>query len=83
MIKERGLVKRKLENMPKNLKASFSIEAAIIIPLFLFMTAYCIQTAIDMYQQTKTQVEAKKLEEMWVIDDFYRFEILKEVKNDK
>ena len=59
MIKERGLVKRKLENMPKNLKASFSIEAAIIIPLFLFMTAYCIQTAIDMYQQTTTQVEAK------------------------
>ena len=72
-----------IKKLEKNLKASFSIEAAIIIPLFLFMTAYCIQTAIDMYQQTTNEVEAQKLEEMWVVDDFYRFETLKEVKNDK
>lgn len=63
------------------LKGSFTLEGAIIIPIMLFMIAFGMKNAIDMYQQTIAEHEQDKLVEMWLVDDFYRLQIVNEVKD--
>lgn len=45
--------------MRKTLKASYTVEAAILIPVVLCVAAVIIQKGICMYQQTREEFHSK------------------------
>lgn len=61
------------------IKGSYTVEAAIIIPIFIFIMAVSIRAGIKLYQDIALQTEQKIVENMWVVDDFYRYQLGKEV----
>ena len=61
------------------IKGSYTVEAAIIIPIFIFIMAVAIRAGIKLYQDITLQTEQKIVENMWVVDDFYRYQLGKEV----
>lgn len=69
--------------MKKNrrFRASYTIEAALLIPLFLMMMGVAMETGIDLYEETASVREQEGLSEIWAVEDFYRFCALGEVKD--
>lgn len=65
-----------------SLKGSFTIEASIIIPTFIIILAIGMKMAILLYQEITTEYEQQIVEEMWLVDDFYKYEIVEEVINE-
>lgn len=65
------------------LKGSFTVEASIIIPTFIFIIVIAIRTGLILYQEIATQTEQELVENVWVIDDFYKYQIAKEVMKDE
>ena len=61
------------------IKGSYTVEAAIIIPIFIFIMAVSIRAGIKLYQDITLQTEQKIVVNMWVVDDFYRYQLGKEV----
>lgn len=61
------------------IKGSYTVETAIIIPIFIFIMAVSIRAGIKLYQDITLQTEQKIVENMWVVDDFYRYQLGKEV----
>lgn len=74
----------KMSRWNKTLKASFTVEASVIIPVIFFVIAFCMQVAMDQYSAIRNLSEENtKLEEllpvkiMWDTD-----KILKGLKNE-
>ena len=69
------------------LKGSFTVEASIIVPLFLIMLGAGMKLTLTLYQEIVKSNEQDVLEDMWVVDDFYRIKIVDglvdEVSDDK
>ena len=61
------------------LKGSYTVEAAIIVPIFIFILAIGMKAGLILYSEIKQQQEQQILEEMWLVDDFYRYQLGKEV----
>lgn len=61
------------------LKGSYTVEAAIIIPIFLFILALGMRAGLILFEEIRTQNEEAMLEEIWVVDDFYRFKSAGEI----
>ena len=55
------------------LKGSYTVEAAIIVPIFIFILAIGMKAGLILYSEIKQQQEHQILEEMWLVDDFYRY----------
>lgn len=66
----------------KTLKGSFTVEGAIIIPLFIFIIAAGMNIALLLYQDIKNENECENVTNMWLVDDFYNYQILKEVADE-
>lgn len=62
------------------MKASYTVEAAIIVPLFLFMICSGMKIGINIYQEITKEKEQEIVQDLWLVDEFYKFQILKEVK---
>ena len=56
----------------KSLKGSYTIEAAILIPFFLFIMAGTIKSGLFLYTQIREQDETRMTEEIWAVSDFYK-----------
>ena len=56
----------------KTLKGSYTIEAAILVPFFLFIMAGTIQSGIQLYTQIREQDEASVIKDVWAVSDFYK-----------
>ena len=56
----------------KTLKGSYTIEAAILVPFFLFIMAGTIQSGILLYTQIREQDETCAIEDVWAVSDFYK-----------
>lgn len=56
----------------KTVKGSYTIEAAILIPFFLFLMAGTIRSGILLYTQIKEQDETQIVEDIWAVSDFYK-----------
>lgn len=63
----------------RRLRASYTIEAALLIPLFLMMMAVAMETGIRLYEETACVKEQEGLADIWAVEDFYRFSLMKEV----
>ena len=61
------------------LKGSYTAEAAIIVPIFIFILAIGMKAGLILYSEIKQQQEQQILEEMWLVDDFYRYKSAGEI----
>ena len=61
------------------LKGSYTIEAAIIVPIFIFLLAIGMRAGLILYDEIKQEREQEILDGLWLVDDFYRFECMGEL----
>lgn len=61
------------------LRGSFTIEGAIIIPIFIFMMTIVMNMSLLLYEEIKDENEQKEVTGWWLIDDFYKYQDVKEV----
>ena len=56
-------------------RGSLTLEAAFLMPFFLFMLSGAIELGIDFYQEA-VQTEIK---EYWAVEEFYKYQVIEEV----
>ena len=61
------------------LKGSFTIEGAIIIPIFIFMMAIVMNMSLLLYKEIKDENEQEEVTGWWLVDDFYQYQDVREV----
>ena len=61
------------------LRGSFTIEGAIIIPIFIFMMTIVMNMSLLLYEEIKDENEQKVVTGWWLVDDFYKYQDVKEV----
>ena len=72
--------KQKLNiDLLRSLNGSYTVEGAIIIPIFIFMMAIAMKMGILLYQEIKTDTSYETATDMWLVDDFYNYQVVKEV----
>ena len=60
------------------LKANYTIEAAIYIPIVMFVLFQSIKIGIDFFQESKEREINEKLVKMDIVQEFYNYQILAE-----
>lgn len=60
-------------------KGSFTLEAAVIIPIMMAIYILVINMGIGMYQEICQQQEQEAQKDMWVVDQFYKYQIVGEI----
>lgn len=63
----------------RRLKASYTIEAAIYIPIIMFLMLQTLQLAIDFWQQSRDREVSEVLKELDVVKEFYSYQVLEEL----
>ena len=67
-------------------KGSFTIEAAILIPLVMFLLMSVMKLGIELYQLSENREPLEKLESWDAVGCFYKIEMLRdageEIEND-
>lgn len=61
------------------LRGSFTIEGAIIIPIFIFMMTIVMNMSLLLYEEIKDENDQKEVTGWWLVDDFYKYQDVKEV----
>ena len=61
------------------LRGSFTIEGARIIPIFIFMMTIVMNMSLLLYEEIKDENEQKEVTGWWLVDDFYKYQDVKEV----
>ena len=54
------------------LKGSFTVEATVVIVIFLCVIALTMNMAIQLNSEIKSAHEEQTRVDMWLVDDFYR-----------
>lgn len=71
----------------KMLKGSYTIEAAIYIPIILFLLFGSVDLGIQYWQRSRERNINPKVEELDIVQEFYGYQILEEIgeelKDDK
>ena len=60
------------------LKANYTIEAAIYIPIVLFVLFQSVTIGIDFFQESKTREVNTKLLELDLVQEFYKSQVFAE-----
>lgn len=64
------------------LKGSYTVEGTIIIPIFIVMLAIAMKMGLVLYNEMKADSFYEYATDMWLVDDFYNYQVLKEVVNE-
>lgn len=64
------------------LKGSYTVEGAIIIPIFITILAIAMNMGLVLYNEMKQDSSYEYATDMWLVDDFYNYQVLKEVVNE-
>ena len=64
------------------LKGSYTVEGAIIIPIFIVMLAKVMNMGLVLNNEMKADSSYEYATDMWLVDDFYNYQVLKEVVNE-
>ena len=62
-----------------SLNGSYTVEGTIIIPIFIFTMAIVMKMGLLLYQEIKTDTSYETATDMWLVDDFYNYQVVKEV----
>jgi hypothetical protein len=65
----------------KRCKASYTVEAAVIVPLAISVMALAMRIGILLCQEVKQENESESLSLMWEVEDFYKYQAVEEVVN--
>lgn len=60
-------------------KGSFTIEAAIIVPFFLFLMMTILQMGIGFYQESASHTKLHKWDGFQAVSMFYRMQLLEDI----
>lgn len=63
----------------KKLKASYTIEAAIYIPIILFLLCQSLQISIDFWQESRNREVSRVLQELDIVQEFYTYQVIEEL----
>ena len=63
----------------KRLKGSYTIEAAVLIPMILFIMMTVLLMGIQFYEKCLYREKNKRLEELDILSEFYMYQVLEEV----
>jgi hypothetical protein len=74
-------VKKGGSKIMKRCKASYTVEAAVIIPLAISVMALAMRIGILLCREVKEIDESKSLSLMWEVEDFYKYQTVEEVIN--
>ena len=64
------------------LKGSYTVESTIIIPIFIVMLAIAMKMGLVLYNEMKADSSYEYATDMWLGDDFYNYQGLKEGVNE-
>lgn len=64
------------------LKGSYTVEGTIIIPIFIVMLAIVMKMGLVLYNEMNADSSYEYATDMWLVDDFYNYQVLKEVVNE-
>ena len=64
------------------LKGNYTVEAAVIVPLYLFVLVLAIRISRYLYCEIREDAKAAEREEIWLVDEFYKYQIWKGVIDD-
>lgn len=68
--------------MKNRLKGSYTVEAAVYIPIILFMLFHSLDIAIDFWQESREREISKQMEELDCVKEFYGYQILDEIRKE-
>jgi len=63
-------------------KGSYTLEAAIYVPIILFILFQTLEIAIDYWQESRQREVSKDLQELDIVKEFYGYQILDEVRKE-
>lgn len=66
----------------KRWKASYTVEAALIVPLLIGAMALAMRLGIVLYTEVRNEKEGEAVAAMWEVDEFYKYQILKEAADE-
>ncbi len=64
-------------------KGSYTVEAAMIVPILLFVMALGMKMGLVLYREIIDENEVQMVEGLWEVEDFYRNHWLKEALGDE
>jgi hypothetical protein len=67
----------------KTLKASYTVEAAVIVPMLIGIMALAMRVSILLYIEIRDEKEEEAVCNMWEVEEFYKYQIAEEVTNDQ
>lgn len=65
------------------LKGSYTVEASLTIPIFLFVIFTAMQLGLQIYQEIQNQHEYEKVSQLWEVKEFYAVQGIGEVVSDQ
>lgn len=66
----------------KKWKGSYTIEAAIYIPMILFLMYQSVGIAIDFWKDSRTREVSECLQELDIVKEFYGYQVLDEIRKE-
>lgn len=63
----------------KKVKGSYTIEAAIYIPIIIFILCQTLQIAIDFWQESRTREVSEVLQQLDIVKEFYNYQVIDEI----
>ena len=63
-------------------KGSYTIEAAIYIPILMFLFFQCLDVSIDFWMKSKNREVFAELENLNVVKEFYMYQIVEEIEKE-
>ena len=66
----------------KGVRASFTVEAAVIVPFILFLAMGVLRLGIGFYQESANRMPYAKLQELDSVKRFYQLQMLEELGKD-
>ncbi len=61
-------------------RGSYTVEAALIVPILIWTMMAAMCTGIELLKEVRAEHEEKQIEDLWAVDSFYKYQVLKEVK---
>lgn len=59
------------------MKGSYTVEAAVVVSLFLFVIAGAMQIGIHLLEEVRSECEQEQNIEFWAVEDFYHYQMWK------
>ncbi len=64
------------------MKGSYTVEAAIYIPMILFLLFISLDLAIDFWQESKEREVCEELQKLDIVSEFYGYQIIDEARKE-